>query len=434
GDDGLIGGGGNTLFGGAGDDVLAGDDTADAQLAAQYHGNDTLDGGDGKDSLYGNGGDDVLLGGLGIDDLHGDAGNDTLSGGAGTDNLYGGMGDDTYILAAGDGAAGPNGEVEFIEDSGGIDTLRLDGIAPAQINVFAANGDWLAIDYGATDRVAIINGMGGAIERIVVGGETLSYAQFVGRYSATAQSGTDAQGYGVQLGGSAADTLTTPDGKISLTQGETWRLNVPGGGIDLGTSFSDGDYGIHRLEQPGAPGKTISGDFKPVADPAGTDAYGRPTYPANAHDADGNLEVTAIPEADRADALQGGSGGDRIRGLGATTSCWVVAGNDILEAGTGSDMAGGEGSDVASGEAGDDLKLMVRGTAASVTAQDGYAGKREMARTDSRPRHRRSMTKAIDAAERGLRQACNGRIRGVESAWQSSVMARENTKSSARMP
>ena len=121
-----------------------------------------------------------------------DAGNDTLTGGAGMDNLYGGMGNDTYLLAAGDGGAGPLGEVEAIEDIGGLDTLRLDGIAPAQLNAFAANGDWLVIDYGAADRVAIINGMGGAIERIVVGGQTLSYAQFVGRYAATAQKGVNA--------------------------------------------------------------------------------------------------------------------------------------------------------------------------------------------------------------------------------------------------
>ena len=109
-----------------------------------------------------------------------------------------------YVLAAGDGGAGPLGEVEAIEDTGGLDTLRLDGIAPAQLNAFAANGDWLVIDYGVADRVAIIDGMGGAIERIVVGGETLSYAQFVGRYSATVQSGVDASGDSVQLGGSAA--------------------------------------------------------------------------------------------------------------------------------------------------------------------------------------------------------------------------------------
>ena len=51
------------------------------------------------------------------------------------------------------------------------DTLRLDGIAPAQLNAFVANGDILVIDYGpsagsgqvstGSDRVAIANGMGG---------------------------------------------------------------------------------------------------------------------------------------------------------------------------------------------------------------------------------------------------------------------------------
>ncbi len=87
------------------------------------------------------------------------------------------------------------------EKRNGSDPFGSDGIAAAQLKVYAANGDWLVIEYarqevplgdGATDRVAIVNGMGGAIERITVGGETLSYAQFVGRYAATARSGVDA--------------------------------------------------------------------------------------------------------------------------------------------------------------------------------------------------------------------------------------------------
>ncbi len=210
-------GGDDTLFGGADNDHLEGD--YDSQkLAGQYHGNDYLDCEAGNDELVGGGGSDTLYGGIGDDVLAGDDtpdaplaaqyhGNDTLDGGDGADSLYGGLGDDTYILTAGDGGAGSQGQVEFIEDTGGIDTMRLDGIAPAQINAFVANGNWLAIDYGAADRVAIVNGMGGAIERIVVSGETLSYAPFVGRYAASVQSGVNADGYGVQLGGNTADTV-----------------------------------------------------------------------------------------------------------------------------------------------------------------------------------------------------------------------------------
>lgn len=42
-------------------------------------GDDTLDGGDGNDQLYGMGGDDVLVGGIGNDYMHGGSGTDTAS-------------------------------------------------------------------------------------------------------------------------------------------------------------------------------------------------------------------------------------------------------------------------------------------------------------------------------------------------------------------
>src|SRR5207302_291125 len=69
--------GNDTIFGGAGDDILHG-----------QRGNDTISGGAGADALYGQRGDDTL---------NGDAGNDLLSGGAGNDKAYGGEGDDTVI-------------------------------------------------------------------------------------------------------------------------------------------------------------------------------------------------------------------------------------------------------------------------------------------------------------------------------------------------
>ncbi|MDP2811732.1 MAG: calcium-binding protein, partial [Rhodocyclaceae bacterium] len=426
GNDELIGGGGDdTLIGGAGDDALAGDDTADAPLAAQYHGNDTLDGGEGKDSLYGGGGDDILLGGLGIDDLHGDAGNDTLSGGAGTDNLYGGLGNDTYILAAGDGGAGPLGEVEFIEDTAGTDTLRLDGVSPAQLNAFVANGDWLVIDYGANDRVAIINGMGGAIERIVVGGETLSYAQFVGRYAATAQSGVNALGDSVQLGGSASDTLTASGGNATLSGGggndtlsaggnNNSILYARGDGTDHVTTGGTGN--VLRLG-PGITAADLKLGLGSLALQVGSDSNDTIHFesfnPANVlgqkpFDIIEFEDGGTISYADllaRGFDIAGTAGNDVIAGTSVNDRIDGGAGNDSLTGGGGSDTyhwgtGGGQDSidntdatlgktdtlligsatdlvtpaQLAFVKSGNDLIIRLRNTADQVTLHNHYAG------------------------------------------------------------
>jgi len=71
------------LFGGAGEDALAGS-----------FGADRIFGGEGNDALAGGAGDDVL---------EGEGGADLLSGGAGGDYLYGGNGFDTYVYDVGDG-------------------------------------------------------------------------------------------------------------------------------------------------------------------------------------------------------------------------------------------------------------------------------------------------------------------------------------------
>ena len=82
--------GADRIFGGAGSDVLRGG-------AA----NDILDGGSSEDTLYGGEGNDDLFGGVGFDMLYGDDGDDTLSGGGQADNLFGGAGNDR--LDGGDG-------------------------------------------------------------------------------------------------------------------------------------------------------------------------------------------------------------------------------------------------------------------------------------------------------------------------------------------
>jgi Ca2+-binding RTX toxin-like protein len=57
-------------------------------------GNDTIQGGSGRDFLFGDSGIDVLKGGAGADFLSGGADNDTLRGESGADSIYGGTGND----------------------------------------------------------------------------------------------------------------------------------------------------------------------------------------------------------------------------------------------------------------------------------------------------------------------------------------------------
>jgi Ca2+-binding RTX toxin-like protein len=93
------------VFGGSGDDTLAGDGNANL-----------LSGGAGNDTLSGRGGDDFELGGAGIDTISGNEGNDTLSGNEGNDKLFGNAG--------GDGLSGGPGDDTF---NGGADNDIFDG-------------------------------------------------------------------------------------------------------------------------------------------------------------------------------------------------------------------------------------------------------------------------------------------------------------------
>ena len=103
--------------GGAGNDVMAGDEGADALIGGS--GNDVLDGGSENDSLDGGNGADELYGGPGRDVLVGGAGDDLLVGGSGNDTLYGGAGADTFVF-------GPtSGNDTIIGFEQGVDTIDL---------------------------------------------------------------------------------------------------------------------------------------------------------------------------------------------------------------------------------------------------------------------------------------------------------------------
>ena len=123
--------------------------------AASGQGN-TIDGGDGDDTLVGGAAADVIAGDQGDDILEGGIGNDILDGGVGDDTLEGGLGDDT--LTGGDGSElflFHEGDGDDVADGGAgagwTDTLEImDSLGGSDIGVFGA--DWtVTITSGSID-------------------------------------------------------------------------------------------------------------------------------------------------------------------------------------------------------------------------------------------------------------------------------------------
>lgn len=86
------------IFGGNGDDTIFGNGGRDYINGG--NGSDILDGGADSDYLSGHRGQDELYGGAGNDWLNGGSGNDVLLGGRGNDFMYGGSGDNRFVIEA----------------------------------------------------------------------------------------------------------------------------------------------------------------------------------------------------------------------------------------------------------------------------------------------------------------------------------------------
>lgn len=152
GKDSLLPSGKDTLEGGAGDDILFGDQirfdgiegggltALQAYIAGKLPGNvepSSLTAQQVHEYItenpaefnqsHQNDGDDTLDGGTGNDILYGQGGNDTLIGGAGDDILFGGEGDDTFVWNKGDEGTSNKPAVDYVMDFGdsGTDTLDI---------------------------------------------------------------------------------------------------------------------------------------------------------------------------------------------------------------------------------------------------------------------------------------------------------------------
>lgn len=222
-------------------------------------GDDRISGGDGNDTLRGDGGDDLLRGGDGSDDLAGGAGNDVLEGGDGRDILDGGFGrdrmrggdgDDIYYVndrrdQVGEGhREGQDRVIATIDYRLGanVEDLRLEkagrGVGNGLNNQITGSegGDWLA---GLAGRDDLRGGAGN--DRLSGGG---------GRDTLAGGDGADRFVFDEAPGAANADTITdftAGEDRIVLLRSE-FRGIGPTGEL-AASAFREGGQAVDRSDR-----------------------------------------------------------------------------------------------------------------------------------------------------------------------------------------
>lgn len=321
------GSGGDALLGENGNDVLNGGSGAD--LLRGGSGNDTLSGNDGSDVLEGGDGDDRLDGGNGGDILRGGNGHDLLNGNWGSDYLYGGSGNDT--LNGGEGADNLDGDGGNDQLNGGAGSDAISGGDGADRLDGGIGDDRLEGDGGNDTLLA------GAGNDYLIGGA--GHDSMVGDIGQDALEGGDGNDTmsgqddnDILIGGAGADRLYGGNENDILNGGTSGDTLDGGAGIDA-VSYADATTGVYfSLDNANAANFTgeAAGDvFTGIENAYGTD-FGDRMYGTHGHN-----------------VLWGASGGDQLYGRGGNDDLFGGEGNDILHGNSGIDrLEGGDGNDV----------------------------------------------------------------------------------------
>jgi Ca2+-binding RTX toxin-like protein len=353
----------NDLHGNAGDDTITGgnevsplgdyitgdwdcftQDQADVDPATTLDGpgilggNDTLDGGDGDDSVYGDDdgfdgfgdGNDTLTGGNGEDDLYGEGGDDTADGGNDDDYIEGDEGNDTL------NDTGTTADSLVSDDSD--DTIygdRNDPYGYGEDTINAGEGDdWAAGDSNdGVKSKGIVDGCGGPVN--VTEGEDDVINMQAGDDDAFGNGGDDRihgnDGDDMLAGQEDRDRLFGDAGEDDLYGGED--NDFLNGGVGDDDDLNGGnnvDTLSFQSEVDGGVNVNISQD--------------------NATTADGDENVICVEN------VVGSKFKDTIVGNGADQSLKGGKGNDTIKASSGEDvLVGGQGKDNLIGGDGDDL-------------------------------------------------------------------------------
>ena len=387
-----------------------------------YSTDDVLHGGADNDILYGNDGDDILDGGEGADRIDGGEGSDSITGGKGRDTLIGGAGDDTYIYRLGDGS---DTITNKDENSGGTDTLKLEGISQAQVTA-ARDGNTLLLhladgavisvtDYfdgsdassNAIDVIAFADGqwdIAAVKEKVQISsGQNDKLYGYDRADSLDGGAGNDElYGYGgddTLNGGEGADRIDGGAGNDSITGGkgsdtlnggagdDTYyyrygdgndTINNYGGGTDTlalqgltpAQVTASRDGGSLILTQDNGQTITVNGYFDTHG--ATNAALAQITFDSSAEVWTPEIIKAKVQETterndklygyDGADALDGGAGNDQLFGYAGNDTLSGGEGNDYIDGGEGNDLlAGGAGSDTLRGGSGSDTYLYRHG-------------------------------------------------------------------------
>lgn len=264
-----------------GSDYGISDITFTPNSASTQPGDDSIVGGDGNDTIYGDGGDDTLDGGTGEDALYGGAGNDSILDGEGQDTVYGGAGDDTL--------GGTNsGSADVFYGGTGNDSIY---IANGQDTAYGGDDADFIYSQRSGDGKTVFGGEGGvdndtlswSIETdaadavdvtfssteagtAVIGGQTVTFSEIENiegtqvddTFDASAATGgvnvsglggddtlTGGRGDDSLVGGTGDDLITGGAGADWLTgsAGDDTFVYAPGDGLDTITDFNAGNTG-----------------------------------------------------------------------------------------------------------------------------------------------------------------------------------------------
>lgn len=286
-DDSLDGGDGNdTIFGQYGDDTIEGG--ADADQIYGGAGDDSLDGGDGADTLSGGDGSDTLAGGDGADVLDGGAGDDDIAVG-GSDTATGGSGDDVFTLDATDPAA----DIAVTLDGG---TDATDGNPDDTANGDA--GDVLDLGDQTADLTVALgtNPETGTVDGLDADGTPdLTFAEIenlvTGSGNDTIDGGAATSPVVVDTG-AGDDSITTGSGDDTITAGPGADTIDGGAGDDVIALGDDGDADVVTMAD-GDGNDTLTGLDAPIDNGDGTFTGVDTLDVSGLTDADGNPVNTA---------------------------------------------------------------------------------------------------------------------------------------------